>query len=137
MGWVWDSLHITHSGLESGSELPAHPCEVTVHPGQDQSAQKWCGGFENSSTQRAQMPIEVGAVEVGQGKDEQNFQFQNQTSGIPGLQHTVIEPLLCARPQGVVGKRPLLTQALLVVPAAPTATTHWFFAEQPSLNLIE
>lgn len=46
------------------------------------------------------MPIEVGAVEVGQGKDEQNFKFQNQTSGIPGLQHSDWAPTLCQAPGG-------------------------------------
>lgn len=116
--------HSPHqSGLETRSGFSARPFEVTAHPGQDQPAQKCPGGFENSSTQREQVRVEVGVMEMGQDGDTQNFKFQSQTNGILGLQHTVTEPPTVPGAGGGGAMSPL-TRALLVVPDAHTPTTY-------------
>ena len=69
MGGVWYTLHITHSGLEPGYELPADPCEVTAHPRRPAFPEVMGRVWELQDTKRS-APIDVGAREVGQGKDK-------------------------------------------------------------------
>lgn len=67
---VWDTLHITHLGLEPGYELPANPCEVTAHLRRPAFPEVMGRVWEPQYTKRC-MPIEVRAREVGQGKGKQ------------------------------------------------------------------
>lgn len=87
-----ETLCIARSGRESGPELPAHPCEVTAHPRQDQAAQKCWGGSEREDSSKQKEQVLVGAMEVGQGGDKQNLRFQNQANGIPALQPQGLSP---------------------------------------------